>query len=227
MVVAGTATRLLMLIGAAELLLASNDILLKKSLELRLGVATTEDAGVVHSDCYVLRKGSAQQVFGVPNLRGSIYRELLASTGPMFQGMLISARSFEAIGGLDERVVAYQEWDTAIRLAKICSFGFVTEPTFIYDCTGDDTISKNFLSAARGYEYIVQKHFMEIIRNLGPKSISLHYRAIAAHYSNAGDLTTARKFKLRSFMWWPSPQRASAQLRSSLLKLSSDKANLF
>ena len=207
--------------------LDSDDILLKKSVELRLGVATTEGAEVVHSDCYVLRKESPQQVFGVPNLYGSIYRELLANPGPMFQGMLISARSFEAIGGLDERVVAYQEWDTAIRLAKICSFGFVTEPTFIYDCTGDDTISKNFLSAARGYEYIVHKHFMEIIRNLGPKSISLHCGAIAAHYSQAGDLTTARKFKLRSFMWWPSPRRASAQLRSSLLKLSSDKAHLF
>jgi hypothetical protein len=75
-----------MLIGAAELLLASNDILLKKSLELRLGVETMEGADVVQSDCYVLRKGSPQQVFGVPNLRGSIYRELLAKPSPMFPG---------------------------------------------------------------------------------------------------------------------------------------------
>jgi hypothetical protein len=88
----GTATSLLMLIGAAELLLVSNDILLKKSLELRLGVATTEGADIVHSDCYVLRNGSPQQVFGVPNLRGSIYRGLLAKPSPMFQGMLIRAR---------------------------------------------------------------------------------------------------------------------------------------
>src|SRR5262249_21906221 len=104
--------------------LDSDDRLLRKSLELRLEVATIESVEVVHSDGYVLGKGATRRRFDVPNLRGSIYRDLLAGPGPMFQGMLISAHSFEAIGGLDERVVAYQEWDTAIRLAKICSFGF-------------------------------------------------------------------------------------------------------
>ena len=191
----------------------SDDRLLTKSLELRLRVATMEDVDVVHSDCYVLRKGVPQQIFGVPKLRGSIYRGVLANPGPMFQGMLISARSFEAIGGLDERVIAYQEWDTAIRLAKIYSFGFVAEPTFIYDCTGDDTISKNRLSEARGYEYVVQKHFVEIVRRLGPKRISWHYRALAELYSNAGDFTTARKFKLRSFIWWPTPRRMASAFK--------------
>ena len=36
----------------------SDDAMLAKSLELRLKVAETEKVGVVHSDCYVLRKGS-------------------------------------------------------------------------------------------------------------------------------------------------------------------------
>jgi glycosyltransferase involved in cell wall biosynthesis len=200
--------------------LDSDDIILTKSLELRLKVAATENVDVVHSDCYVLRKGSPQQLYGLPNLQGSIYRDLLANPGPMFQSMLINSCSFEAIGGLDERVVAYQEWDTAIRLAKICSFGFVAEPTFIYDCTGDDNISKNLLSAANGYEYVVQKHFIEIIRRLGPKHISLHYRTIAKHYSEADDFATAAKFNFRSFIWWPSPRRISAELRAGFVKVS-------
>jgi glycosyltransferase involved in cell wall biosynthesis len=207
--------------------LDSDDRLLNKSLELRLKVAETEAVDVVHSDCYVLWERSPRRLLGVPNLRGSIYRELLANPGPMFQGMLISARSFKAIGGLDERVIAYQEWDTAIRLAKIGSFGFVQKPTFVYDCNGDDTISKNLVSAARGYEYIVRKHFTEIVRRLGPKCISLHYRAIANHYSTAGDFATARKFKLKSLIWWPSPLRANAMLRAVLLKLSNGKTHLF
>jgi GT2 family glycosyltransferase len=197
-------------------------------LEHRIEVAKTEGVDVVHSDGYVLlRKGSPRRLFDVPKLRGSIYRELLGFPGPMFQGMLISARSFEAIGGLDERVVAYQEWDTALRLAKKYPFGFATKPTFIYDCTGDDTISKDLLSGAKGYEYIVRKHFKEILLRLGPKSISFHYRTIADHYSRAGDFTTARKFKLKSLMWWPNPQRADAKLRAGLSKLSNYKANLF
>src|SRR5262245_26491583 len=187
--------------------LDSDDRLVSESLEFRLEVATTENAEVVHSDGYVLWKGEPRRLFDVPPLRGSIYRDLLANPGPMFQGMLISAHCFEAIGGLDERVIAYLEWDTAIRLAKICSFGFVPKPTFIYDCTGDDTISKNLVSAARGYEYIVRKHFTEIVRRRGPKWISHHYRVISHHYSKAGDFTTARKFKLKSFVWWQNPVR--------------------
>src|SRR5262245_52731262 len=70
--------------------LDSDDTLLKKSLELRLEVAAAENTDVVHSDGYVLRKGSPRRLFYVPKLRGSIYRELLANPGPMFQGMLIS-----------------------------------------------------------------------------------------------------------------------------------------
>ena len=123
--------------------LDSDDTLLRKSLELRLEVATTEDVDVVHSDGYVLRKGSPRHLFNVPKLRGSIYRELLANPGPMFQGMLISALPFSDRGAR-RTGLAYQEWDTAFRLEKICSFGFVSEPTFIYDCTGDEPFQRIF-----------------------------------------------------------------------------------
>jgi glycosyltransferase involved in cell wall biosynthesis len=199
--------------------LDSDDILLPNSLELRLKMAAAEKADVVHSDCYVLRKDSPRRLFGVPSMRGSIYKEVLAKPGPMFQGMLISARSFAAIGGVDERVVAFQEWDTAIRLAKICSFAFVAEPTFVYDCTGDDNISKNLLSGARGYEYIVHKHRTEIVRRLGPKAISQHYRTIASQYSQAGDFNNAAKANLRSFLWWPSPRWVIRSLRPAVAKI--------
>src|SRR5437016_1292414 len=48
--------------------LDSDDTILKKSLELRLKVATTENVDVVHSDCYILRKSSPRQLLGLPNL---------------------------------------------------------------------------------------------------------------------------------------------------------------
>src|SRR5262249_45306693 len=41
--------------------LDSDDKLVRKSLELRLGMATTENVDVVHSDGYVLRKGAPRQ----------------------------------------------------------------------------------------------------------------------------------------------------------------------
>src|SRR5262249_10853592 len=80
----------------------SDDTLLKESLEIRLEVAETEGVGVVHSEGYLLWNGSPRRLLDLPKLRGSIYRQLLANPGPMFQGMLIDAHSFKAIGGLDE-----------------------------------------------------------------------------------------------------------------------------
>jgi hypothetical protein len=47
----------------------------------------------------------------------------------MFQAMLLSVNSFRQIGGLDETIVAYQEWDTAIRRDRcLPQEGFPVEP---------------------------------------------------------------------------------------------------
>ena len=78
-----------------------------------------------------------------------------------------SKKALERIGYLDEAVVAYQEWDTAIRLAQYCHFGFEPKPTFIYDYSCQDSISRNSIQAGRGYEYIVHKHIKDILRYLG------------------------------------------------------------
>jgi GT2 family glycosyltransferase len=123
----------------------------------------------------------------------------------MFQSMLISSRVFRETGGLDENIVSYQEWDTAIQLSKKGLFGYVEEPTFIYDCTGVDTISKDGLRGAEGYSQIVSKHFFQILFNLGPRAISQHYHYIASRHRLAGDVLTARIFKRKAVAWWPSP----------------------
>jgi glycosyltransferase involved in cell wall biosynthesis len=156
--------------------LDSDDEWLPTSLEMRLRVASVENVEVVHSNCYILRKNMPQELFNVPALRGGVYPQLLGSPGPMFQAMLISANSFREIGGLDETIVAYQEWDTAIRLGKRFRFGYVNAPTFVYDCRGSDTTSKDERRAAQGYKQVVRKHLLPIMFRLGPRAISNHYR---------------------------------------------------
>jgi glycosyltransferase involved in cell wall biosynthesis len=186
--------------------LDSDDEWLPRSLEMRLGIAAVENVEVVHSNCYILRKNMPQELFSVPALRGEVYSELLGRPGPMFQAMLMSASSFSQIGGLDETIVAYQEWDTAIRLGKSFRFGYVSAPTFCYNCQGTDTISNDERRAAQGYKQVVKKHLWPIMFKLGPRAISRHYRAIARHYSLAGEAKQARISSLSAFLWWPSPR---------------------
>jgi glycosyltransferase involved in cell wall biosynthesis len=185
--------------------LDSDDEWLPRSLEMRLRVAAVENVEVVHSDCYILRKDKPQELFNVPALRGEIYSELLSYPGPMFQAMLMSANAFRQIGGLDETIVAYQEWETAVRLGRRFRFAYESAPTFVYDCQGLDTISKNERRSAQGYSQVVRKHLLPIMLRRGPRAISNHYRVIARHYSLAGDAKQARMSSLIAFLWWPVP----------------------
>jgi glycosyltransferase involved in cell wall biosynthesis len=197
--------------------LDSDDWMLPTSVEIRLNLARDQRVKIVHSDAFVLRPNEEPAVFGLPPLSGSVYNELLRAPGPMFQSMIVAVDAFRQMGELDEDVVAYQEWDTAIRLARRHSFGFVPEVTFIYDCTGNDTISKNLLRGAIGYEYVVNKHFSEILLRVGPKAVSRHYSTIAQCYAHAGASARATKSKWKSLLWWPDPKRAVRTMKARLV----------
>lgn len=181
--------------------LDSDDQWLAHSLEARLSVAGK--SRVVHSECYVIDGEGERRLFGVPPLRGNVYLDLLSRPGPMFPALLISREALLRLRYLDERIVAYQEWDTAIRLAKHFSFEFVGEPTFIYDCRHGNTISKNTLTEALGYEQIIDKYRWSILRYLGPKVLARHYQQAAFFYHKAKEEKRANRCSARAAICWP------------------------
>ena len=50
-----------------------------------------------------------------------------------------------------------------------------------------DTISKDSLREAKGYEQVFTKHFWTIFRFLGPRALVQHYQTAAKLYSRAED----------------------------------------
>jgi glycosyltransferase involved in cell wall biosynthesis len=183
--------------------LDSDDYFIPNNLEARMLVARRERVKVVNSKCLVLNEDESTTAYGSPPLNGYIYRELLTHPGPLFSGLLIAKEALEKVGYLDEQIISYQDWDTVIRLAKHYPFGFVAEPTFFYDCRGDDTISKNMVREAEGYKQVFNKHFFEIVKQLGPPIVSHHYRAIAGFYQAVSDCNSARRYQILSLLWWP------------------------
>jgi len=143
----------------------------------------------------------------------------------MFQGVLATKEAFEKIGYLDEQIVSWQEWDTAIRLAKHYPFGFVAEPTFVYDCRGTDTISKNILRDALGYEQIVRKHILAILLHAGPRALAWHYQSVASRYQMAGDQRAVQRCTLLALLWWPFRPRAILRGLRRLLSSWSEVRN--
>ena len=200
--------------------LDSDDQWLPDSLEARLGLAERAKVHVVHSDCHVLRPDETQpQRFGVPPMEGKVYRELLRRPGPLFPSLVVSKEAMARIGYLDESIASFQEWDTAIRLAKYYDFAFHPEPTFIYDCRQEDTISRNMLCTAIGYEQVFRKHRWAVLKHLGPKALAFHYQTVAAHFRLAGDGRKALRYLLLAIFLWPFRPGAIVRRAQRFLRL--------
>jgi glycosyltransferase involved in cell wall biosynthesis len=185
--------------------LDSDDEWLPESLSTRWQLAQDQQVQIVYSDCYVLKSPGRQELFGIPPLSGNIYPQLLQHPGPMFQSLLVKKAVLDAIGLLDEKILTYQEWETAIRLAKKSDFAFLPTPTFIYDCRGEDTMSKNMLRDAQGYQQVVEKHFWEILKHQGLLGLAHHYYFLSSRYRMAGQRRKAIRYRLSSFLAWPFP----------------------
>jgi glycosyltransferase involved in cell wall biosynthesis len=113
------------------------------------------------------------------------YTTLLMGPGPMFQGMMTSRAALALIGGLDEHVPAYHEWDTSLRLARHCKFIHLTEPLFIYHRDRGSTISDSTWRGIDGYGYIVRKFRAEIERYYGEAAWQYHVDVLVSACLNA------------------------------------------
>ena len=181
--------------------LDSDDEFLPHSLESRLRLAIEEGREVVHSACRVRRSDGTVQAYHVPNLSGRIYDRLLRHEGPVFPALLVKRAALERIGLLDEQIMAFQEWDTSIRLAHEYEFSFEPRPTFIYDCGGADAMSKDFIRNGRAYEQVVHKHFRAILRHGGPAAVAQHHRLAQRWYEKGGAAALARRSRRRARLW--------------------------
>lgn len=156
--------------------LDSDDYYLPQSLASRLARGNESGADVIHSEAQTLvEKEGRVSLMNVPKIEGDALAQLLWSPGPVFPSLMVRRAKLEWVGGLDERLVAFQEWDTYIRLAACTRFAFVSEPTFVWVRHDGETISGSPARELKGYEQVIRKHKQLIIRTLGPIAMSVHY----------------------------------------------------
>lgn len=109
---------------------------------------------------------------------GNVYQAVLRQSFCMFQALLTSKSNLMEIGLLDENVPSFQEWDTAIRLAKNHPIAYVRKPLFIYHVYDGETISRNMRKDIDGRAYILEKYKFEIMNQLGVSGLTEKYRLI-------------------------------------------------
>lgn len=169
----------------------SDDEWLPEKLEKQLQALKTADYDpwtVVHTNGFWFEVESGKKTVGdLPVVEGEdVYPLLLTTNGPLFPTMLVSRMALEKIGFLDENVPAYQEWDTAIRLAKLCRFIHLKEPLFIYRLHAGEMISKNVTRGLAGYDYIIEKFEEDIITVCGKPAWEKHLSLQAMKAMNSG-----------------------------------------
>lgn len=155
----------------------SDDCWLADKLELQIEALSSSDAPdrmVVHTDGYrfdsVLK---TRTKINVGNFSGGCYNRLLITPGPMFPSILVHRDRLEEIGLLDENCLAYQEWDTAIRLARVCEWIHIRKPLFDWSWHAGETISKDARRELIGFRYVINKHRAEIMSVHGPRAWEL------------------------------------------------------
>jgi glycosyltransferase involved in cell wall biosynthesis len=126
---------------------------------------------VVHGDGLKYDEATGlQQPLPVPLTAGKCYEKLLLQAAPMFPSLLVSRAAIFKAGGLDNDCPAYQEWDTAIRLARYCEFVHIQQPLFVWRWHAGETISKDYRRDVMGFDYVINSHKQEIISIHGHKA---------------------------------------------------------
>lgn len=133
---------------------------------------------------------------GVARLETQAYRTLLLRPpGPIFSCLVVERAAIQSIGPLDEDLVAFQEWDTCLRLAeRFGSFALVDEPLFLWHRHGGETISGDGRRNAAGYEQVVAKHRAAILARVGPEGLSAHYAQLARLHHRLGHMGREWRF---------------------------------
>jgi glycosyltransferase involved in cell wall biosynthesis len=179
--------------------LDSDDELTQNSLSGRFSKVNNDKNDAIYSPGYQISMDSEEKKLFCDNkFEGNIFSAILSSSFILFQGLLVKKSKLVEIGLLDESILSFQEWDTAIRLAKICSFSYYPDPAYIYHCEhSGETISKNSLRTALGYEQNVNKHMNDIITHSGLSSLKNHYSLLRIMFTQANDKKNASRYFLK------------------------------
>ena len=175
--------------------LDSDDEWLPARVEKALAASAWSDKDI--SYCWYFRQGinGVRQIQKTSAHSGRIYAEILAKPFTTFPGLFVKRHCLKRIGGLDEQIMSWQEWETSIRLAKQFEFSFIPEPLFIWHWHQGPTISKDVIRDADGYMQVIEKHRTEILAQCGIDTLIAHYLQAARKYIGGGAAEPAVRIK--------------------------------
>ncbi len=144
--------------------LDSDDLWYPEFLERQLGLLSALPPTVGMSCCNMTQKiGESYKVVG-PGMRSLTFDEnLIHADGICASSFVIRKEAFQSIEGFDVQFSSFQDFDFLLRMASKYQIVSIGDALFEYRL-GDDSISRNMVSKARGFGRIMSIYKHDILR---------------------------------------------------------------
>lgn len=126
---------------------------------------------------------------GIRAVDGHILQSLLEYSLVSTQTLIARRDCLERINGFDEGLPALEDWDCAIRLAKLGPFSFVDAP-LVHQYFSPNSITRHRDRRLAARQRIVAKN-LDLLRQR-PGLLAMHYQKIAGDQRRLGDIRAAR-----------------------------------
>lgn len=178
--------------------LDSDDIWYPEFLERQLGVLSALPPTVGMSCCNMMQKAAdGYRVVG-PGKRSLTFDDnLIHANGICASSFVIRKGAFQSIEGFDVKFSSFQDFDFLLRMALKYQIFAIDDALFEYRL-GDDSISRNMVSKANGFERIISIYKNDILR------LGLMHRylfRLGQYYILSGNLETGRRYWLRALRY--------------------------
>lgn len=193
----------------------SDDEWVPDKLERQMEAGLSSDQDRVHFARYRYITPAEQTVFPLDSaeaLEGRLHRRLLDGNVLSLQTTLITPRVLQAVGGLDERLRRFQDWDLALRVSRGASFHFVDAPLADVFADRPDRISLQ--------DDVFMQSASRVVANqaeLGARRADLARltAALARQALASGQPALERELRWRAARLWPSPRAIAAFVRAA------------
>ena len=144
----------------------SDDEWLSNKLEIQIEkMKNIPEFAMVYCPYLYFGKKTIRQVpdenIPICELEGNIYSSLLKCNKIGTPTILVKKEIFEIVGGFDENMYAYEDWDFAIKVSRDYKIGYI--PTALVNAYySDNGVNSNDYNLANGISVILKKNFNQV-----------------------------------------------------------------
>lgn len=126
-----------------------------------------------------------------PGLEGDVQARLARGNFVTFQTFMIRADTVRAVGEFDEHLSALEDWDYALRAARLGAFLWIREPLVEYRL-GEDSLTVSPDRFVENYRYLMEKHRATLLAD--PAAEAWHWAVIGNRLCRDGSRGRGRPY---------------------------------